>query len=97
MPVGPVLGTGQDEWYNMIRSLRALYEHFNPAYFIHPALYYEYLASLYGCQRIALGLAGHFADGSGYLDYFLAHEAQFLELARYASVTAGVLAVVAAV
>lgn len=97
VPVGPVLGTGQDEWYNMIRSLRALYDHLNPAYFIHPALYYEFLASLYGFQRSALGITGHFADGSGYLDYFLGHETQFLALARYASVAGGALAVLAAV
>jgi hypothetical protein len=97
VPAGPVIGTGQDEWYNMIRSLRALYEDFNPSYFIHPALFYESLASLYGFQRIELGVTGHFSDGSGYLDYVLAHESQCLALARYASVAGGALAVLAAV
>jgi hypothetical protein len=32
---GPVNATGQDAWYN---AVRALYEHLDPAYFIHPAL-----------------------------------------------------------
>jgi hypothetical protein len=90
-----VIGTGQDEWYNAIRGLRALYEYLDPSYFIHPALYYELLALLYGFQRLVLGMS--VGPDSGFLDYFLAHEWQFLELARYVSVACGALAVVAAV
>ncbi len=97
VPAGPVTGTGQDEWYNMIRGLRALYERFNPSYFIHPALYYELLAVLYGTDRVMLAITGNFAAGTGFLDYVLAHQEQFLELARHASIACGALAVLAAV
>jgi hypothetical protein len=93
VPRGAVVGTGQDEWYNMIRGLRALYERLDPAYFIHPALYYELLAVVYGVQRAWLWTSGH--STGGHLGYFLAHESDFLALARYASVACGALAVAA--
>ncbi len=94
VPFGPVIGTGQDEWYNMIRGLKVLYERLNPSYFIHPALYYELLALLYGIQRLALGITGSL--GAGFMDYFLAHEETLLSVARCASVAGGVLATLAA-
>jgi hypothetical protein len=97
VPSGPVIGTGQDEWYNAARALRALYEHLNPNYFIHPALYYELLAVLYGIERLALGMAGSADGGSAFLALFLVQEGQFLDLARYASVGCGACAVLAAV
>jgi hypothetical protein len=58
MPWGPVSGTGQDAWYNVVRGLRTLYDGFNPGYFIHPALYYELLALLFGLHRLALWIGG---------------------------------------
>lgn len=94
---GPVTGTGQDAWYNAIRALRALYDHFDPAYFIHPALYYELLALLYGLHRFALWIGGSVGAGSGYLDHFLGHQIELLDLARCASAACGALAVAAAV
>ena len=94
---GPVTGTGQDAWYNVIRGLRTLYDRFDPGYFIHPALYYELLASLYGLHRFALSLGGSVGGGTGYLDHFLAHQVAFIDLARCASVACGALAVAAAV
>jgi hypothetical protein len=94
---GPVIGTGQDDWYNVVRALRALYELLNPSYFIHPALYYEFLAVLCGLQSVWLSVTGKLAAGVGLLDYFLVHEWQFLDLARCASLSYGALAVVAAV
>jgi len=94
---GPVSGTGQDEWYNAVRALRALYDRLYPGYFIHPALYYELLALLYGLQRIWLSVSGAITAGADLLDYFLGHESQFLDLARCASVTYGALAVAASV
>jgi hypothetical protein len=96
LPSGAVIGTGQDEWYNVIRALRALYEHLDPAYFIHPALYYELLAFIYALDRVALSITGRLGSGVQFLDYFLGHEAQFLDLARYVSVSCGALAVAAA-
>src|SRR5262249_30866358 len=68
---GPVIGTGQDAWYNVVRGLRTLYDHFNPGYFIHPALYYELLAVLYGLHGFALWASGSVGGGTGHLDYFL--------------------------
>jgi hypothetical protein len=94
---GPVIGTGQDEWYNVVRALRTLYDHFNPAYFIHPALYCEILALLYGLQRLALWISAGVGGSVGYLDYFLDHQVQLLDLARSASAACGALAVAAAV
>ena len=94
---GPVTGTGQDAWYNAIRALRALYDHLNPAYFIHPALYYDLLALLYGVHRLWLWIGGAIGGGVGYLDYFLDHQVEFLDLARGLSVACGALAVAAAV
>lgn len=94
---GPVSGTGQDAWYNVVRALRSLYEHLNPSYFIHPALYYDLLAPLYGLQRLGLSISGRIGGDVAYLDYFLTHQAEFLDLARCASVTYGALAVAAAV
>jgi hypothetical protein len=95
--LGPVIGTGQDEWYNMIRALRMLYERLNPSYFVHPALYYEILALIYGMERLIVGIGGRLGPGVDFLDYFLVHEWHFLDLARYASVGCGALAVLAAV
>jgi len=92
-----VIGTGQDEWYNVTRGLRALYDCSNPGYFIHPALYYELLALLYGIQRLVLYAAGSVGAGADFLDYFLVHEGQFVNVARSASVGSGALAVLAAV
>jgi hypothetical protein len=97
IPHGAVTGTGQDEWYNMIRALKALYERFDPSYFIHPALFYEVLASLYGAVRLGLEATGVAATGVGFLSYVLAHEAQFLVLARWVSVAGGTVAVLATV
>jgi hypothetical protein len=97
MPWGPVTGTGQDAWYNVIRGLRTLYDGFNPGYFIHPALYYELLALLYGLHRLALWIGGALGSGGGYLDVFLGHQVELLDLARYASAACGALAVAAAV
>jgi hypothetical protein len=94
---GPVNATGQDAWYNAVRALRSLYEHLNPSYFIHPALYYELLALLYALQGLWLWLSGRVAGSVGYLDYFLTHQAQFLDLARAFSVACGALAVAATV
>ena len=95
-PFGAVVGTGQDEWYNVVRGLRALYERLNPSYFIHPALYYELLAGVFGVRRVAL-----FASGGGgaieFADRFLTHQAEFLDMARYVSLASGALAVAAAV
>ncbi len=94
---GPVTGTGQDAWYNVIRALRTLYDRLDPAYFIHPALYYELLALLYGLHRFALSIGHSLGAGGGYLDYFLAHQVELLDLARCASAACGALAVAAAV
>ncbi len=94
---GPVIGTGQDDWYNVVRALRALYEHLNPSYFIHPALYYEFLAALCGLQLGWLSVTGQLVGGVGFLDYFLVHQWQFLDLARCASLGYGALAVAASV
>ncbi len=94
VPFGPVIGTGQDEWYNMIRGLKVLYERLNPSYFIHPALYYELLALLYAIQRLILAITGNL--GAGFMDYFLAHEETLLAVARGASVAGGALAAMAA-
>ena len=94
---GPVTGTGQDAWYNAVRALRSLYDYLNPSYFIHPALYYEVLALLYGIQRFALWISGRVGGGIGYLDYFLTHQVEFLDLARVASAACGALAVAATV
>lgn len=94
---GLVTGTGQDAWYNVVRALRILYERLDSSYFIHPALYYELLALLYAVQRCGLWITGHLGGSVGYLDYFLGHQAQFLDLARYASVACGALAVAATV
>jgi 4-amino-4-deoxy-L-arabinose transferase-like glycosyltransferase len=96
LPFGAVVGTGQDEWYNVVRGLRALYERLNPSYFIHPALYYELLAGVFGARRVALVASG----GSGaieFADRFLTHQAEFLDMARYLSLASGALAVAAAV
>lgn len=95
MPHGPVLGIGQDEWHNMARGLRALHERLDPAYFIHPALYYEALAGLYGLHRAVLAWTEALGGGT-YLDYFVGHEAQLLDLARYASAAFGALSASAA-
>jgi len=97
VPIGPVIGTGQDEWYNMIRGLRALYDHLDPSYFIHPALYYELLSLLYGLERVALQTTGTIDDRANFLAYVLANQSLFLDLARYASIGCGALAVMAAV
>ncbi len=97
LPSGAVIGTGQDEWYNMMRSLRALYECFDPSYFIHPALYYEVLATVYGLARARLWIAGAVVTPADFLAYVLVHQETFLELARYASAAGGALAVLAAV
>jgi len=94
---GPVTGTGQDAWYNVIRGLRTLYDHFDPGYFIHPALYYEILALVYGVHRFALWIGGSLGAGSSYLDVFLVHQVALLDLARCASAVCGALAVAAAV
>jgi len=92
LPHGAVTGTGQDEWYNMMRALRALYEHGDPSYFIHPALFYELLAMIYGGVRVRLALGGAASSGQ-FLDYVLTHEAQFLDLARCTALACGALAV----
>jgi len=92
---GPVIGTGQDDWYNVVRGLRALYERLDPSYFIHPALYYELSAILYAVVRAWLSIAGKLPDG--FLGYFLVHQVYFLDLARSASVAYGALAVAASV
>ena len=97
LPTGAVIGTGQDEWYNMMRGLRALYEFFDPSYFIHPALYYEVLATVYGLARARLWIAGAVVTPADFLAYVLAHQEKFLDLARYASAAGGALAVLAAV
>jgi hypothetical protein len=96
VPWGPVIGTGQDEWHNVIRSLRALYERLHPSYFIHPALYYELLALVFGIEGLVLRVTGTLGDGT-FLDYYLAHQAQFSDLARLVSVGCGALTVAAAV
>src|SRR5262249_23040283 len=67
---GAMIGTGQDEWYNVIRALRALYERFDPSYFVHPALYYELSALLYGLCGTWLSMTGRIAAGAGLLDHF---------------------------
>src|SRR4029453_13107229 len=95
MPFGAVVGTGQDEWYNVVRALRVLYERLNPTYFIHPALYYELLAGVFGVRRISL-VAGGGSGAIEFADRFLTHQAEFLDLARYLSLACGALAVVAA-
>src|SRR5436309_1124055 len=94
---GPVIGTGQDDWYNAVRSLRPLYDRFNPSYFIHPALFYELLAGVYGIQSAWLSVTGTLTGGFTYLDYFLVNELQFLDVARCASMSYGMLAVAASV
>lgn len=94
---GPVSGTGQDEWYNVARALRTLYDRFDPSYFIHPALYYDLLALLYGLHDLGLRLGGRVGASVGYCDYFLAHQVQFLDLARSVSAVCGALAAAAAV
>jgi hypothetical protein len=97
LPTGAVIGTGQDEWYNMMRALRALYEFFDPSYFIHPALYYEVLATAYGLARARLWISGAAGTPADFLAYVLAHQDRFLDLARYTSAAGGALAVLAAV
>jgi hypothetical protein len=91
VPRGPVLGTGQDEWHNMARGLRALHEAFNPRYFVHPALYYEALGAVYAAHRASLRLST-----DAYLDRFLSREGELLGLARGVSVFFGALSVAAA-
>jgi hypothetical protein len=80
----------------VVRAACALYERLNPSYFIHPALYYELLAGVFGVRRVAL-----FASGGGgaieFADRFLTHQAEFLDMARYVSLASGALAVAAAV
>lgn len=97
VPWGPVIGTGQDEWYNVIRSLRALYQWLHPSYFIHPALYYELLASVFAIKAAVLKLIGALPAGVSFLDYYLAHEAAFSDLARATSLGCGALTIAAAV
>jgi hypothetical protein len=94
---GPVNGTGQDDWYNVVRSLRALYEGLDPSYFVHPALFYELLGLLYGIRSLWLSAMHELTAGVGLVDYFLVHQLQFLDLARCASITYAALAVVASV
>ena len=91
----PIIGTGQDEWYNIVRGLRTLYEWGDPSYFVHPALYYEILALVYGVHWIGSLVRGGLADSYSYLDYFLTHQWPFLELARQVSLIGGAAAVVA--
>jgi hypothetical protein len=94
---GPVNGTGQDDWYNAVRALRALYEGFDPSYFIHPALYYELLGLLYGIRSLWLSAMHELTADVRLVDYFLVHQLQFLDLARCASITYAALAVIASV
>jgi len=96
LPQGAVIGTGQDEWYNMARAMQALCDYLNPSYFIHPAVYYELLAGLYGIHHFLFGSAGGL-NGADYLGYFLANEHTLLNIARYLSVTFGALSVAASV
>lgn len=84
---GPVVGTGQDEWYNVVRALRVLYEHLNPGYFIHPALYYELLASAFAALQ--------WGRPTSLPESFLSDQNAFLDLARDVSLTCGVAAVAA--
>lgn len=97
LPVGPIVGTGQDEWYNVIRALTALYERFDPFYFIHPALYYEVLAVVFWADRAILAAAGTIPNAAAFLDYFLTNEGHFLQLARSVSLAGALLSVYAAV
>jgi len=94
---GPVNGTGQDDWYNAVRALRALYEGFDPSYFVHPALFYELLGILYGIRSLWLSAMHELTADVGLVEYFLVHQVQFLDLAHCASITYAALAVVASV
>jgi len=94
---GPVNGTGQDDWYNVVRALRSLYEGFDPSYFIHPALFYELLGALYGIRSLWLSTMHQVTADVGLVEYFLVHQLQFLDLARWASIAYAALAVVASV
>ena len=96
LPRGPVIGSRQDEWYNVVRALRALYEWGNPAYFIHPALFYELLAGLFAGHCAVLQLAGVLGEGRSYLDFYLEHTDVLLNLARATSLLFGGLSILGA-
>ena len=95
LPAGPVEGSRQDEWYNVVRSLRMLYEWGNPAYFIHPALFYELLAGLFASHGALLEMTGGLPGEEGYLDYFLGSPNSLLGIGRWIALLFGAASVVA--
>lgn len=78
---------GQDPWYNIIRSLKVIYDKLNPEYFIHPSLYYYIQAFIYCFYYLITKI---FANHLSLLELFLLKEGNFVLLSRFISVTFGI-------
>lgn len=85
---GPLVVGGPDEFYNVIRGLRVLVEAGNPAYFIHPALYYDLLAGAYAAYAWVGHLTGRFESVSGLVESLVRDERPLVLLSR--SLTAAI-------
>lgn len=84
--VGPNEGGG-DEWYAAWRSWCVLFERGNPGNFLHPALFYEAGAALFG----ALSLGFH--STADVLTDFVLHEAKYLQALQLLAAFFGALTV----
>jgi len=84
--IGPNEGGG-DEWYAAWRSWCVLFERGNPGNFLHPALFYEAGAALFG----ALSLTFH--STADVLTDFVLHEAKYLQALQLLAAFFGALTV----
>ena len=90
---GPLVGSRQDEWYNLVRSLRILFDSGNIAYYIHPSFYYELLATILRAHGLYLQITGSIPNFEHYIEFLVHDDVPTLNVARSLSVAAACVAV----
>jgi hypothetical protein len=91
--VGPAEGGG-DEWYSAWRSWAVLIEHGVPGNYLHPALYYDLGAALFGGLGIWGRLTGQYGDRTDLLAAFVRDDVGFLQALELLSAVCGALTIV---
>ncbi|MBX3025702.1 glycosyltransferase family 39 protein [bacterium] len=81
-----------DEWGNTITPLRVLYNHGNPATFLHPSLYYHLTAGAYAAVFGAARALGLVDPSLAMADLFVVDDRWFVFTARAVSVLSATLA-----
>lgn len=81
------------ERMNAWLGLRLVVERGDPAYFIHPTLFYDLIALLYGALLAAARAAGTWSDSLDLMHFLVSREVSAVVLARTVSLAGGLLMV----